>query len=83
MRIMQGSESPEDRPGGMDMTARSRETEAQVIELLKIHGPLAVSEIRPLLQDDSALLSAMANLRLDGRIRRAGYKNTSKIWRLT
>ena len=65
------------------MTARSRETEAQVIELLKVHGPLAVSEIRPLLQDDSALLSAMANLRLDGRIRRAGYKNTSKIWRLT
>ncbi len=82
MRSVQGSDPPEDRPGGMDMTSRTWETEARVIELLKIHGPLAVADIRPLLPDDSDLLSAMARLRLNGRIRYVGYRKTSKIWRL-
>ncbi len=64
------------------MSSRSRETEDRVIEILKVHGPLTVAEIRPMLQDDSALTSAIARLRQNGRIRHVGYRKTTKIWRL-
>lgn len=86
MRDVQGSEPSEDRPGGVDVKSSIHETEIQIVELLAARGPLTASEIRPMLTNGDDLERAIARLRVNGRIRRAGYKRTAKrtarVWML-